>query len=407
MTRKRLTTQFLNSNLDAGKYYDHSGTGLFIDVKESGVKAWSQRIRFNGKQLELGLGSYPNVPLSQARKAATDNKAMTAQGINPKAEKAKPSKTSSFAEVANEVIPIQQESVTNHKHKKQWRSTIETYALPKIGNMPINDITVNDIHDLLLPIWKTKTETANRLRGRIEKVFDYAIVKQMMPPPNPATWQGNLSALLPPKSKVSNVNHYPALALQDAQRWWNELNQREGDGAIALKMLTLCASRSGEIRGMHWDEIELFDQTKAQNLGYSGIWTCPANRMKARRAHRVPIIQPMLDLLSHNDSKSGLVFPSRKSTPLSDMTLSAVMRRMHQADDKGFLDRDSQRPAVPHGLRSTFRNWAAENGQSREAAERQLAHKFGSKVEHAYYRTDLLEQRVQLLKGWFHFLSAH
>lgn len=406
MSGRRLTVQFLNSHLDVGKHYDNSGTGLFIDVKESGAKAWSQRIRFNGKQFELGLGAYPNMSLAQARKAATDNKAMTAQGINPKVEKAKPGKTPSFAEVANEVIPIQQESLTNHKHKEQWRSTIETYALPKIGNMPINDITVNDIHDLLLPIWKTKTETASRLRGRIEKVFDYAIVKQMMPPPNPATWQGNLSALLPPKSKISNVNHHPALALQDAQRWWNELNQREGNGAIALKMLTLCASRSGEIRGMHWDEIELFDQTKAQNLGYSGIWTCPANRMKAKREHRVPIIPPMLDLLSHNDSKSGLVFPSRNSTLVSDMTLSAVMRRMHQADDKGFLDRDSQRPAVPHGLRSTFRNWAAENRQSREAAERQLAHEFGSKVEHAYYRTDLLEQRVQLLKGWFQFLSA-
>ena len=406
MTKRRLTAQLLNSQMDAGKYYDDGGNGLFIHVKKSGSKAWAQRIRYNGKQQELGLGKYPEVSLALARKAAADNKALTAQGINPKIEKSKPSKLSTFAEVANEVIPIQQESLTNHKHREQWRSTIESYAFPYIGQKPINEISVNDIHDLLLPIWKTKTETASRLRGRVEKVFDYAIVKQLMPPPNPATWQGNLSALLPPKSKVSVVSHHPALRLKDVQRWWAELKQRDGNGALALKMLTLCASRSGEIRGMHWDEIELFSHSKAQEIGYLGIWTCPANRMKANRDHRIPIIQPMLDLIMHNESKSGLVFPSRNNTAVSDMTLSAVMKRMHQADDRGFLDSDNKRPAVPHGIRSTFRNWVAETGQSREAAELQLAHKFGSKVEHAYYRTDLLDLRAQMLTEWFNFLEA-
>ena len=235
MTKKRLTAQLLNSQMDAGKYYDDGGNGLFIHVKKSGSKAWAQRIRYNGKQQELGLGKYPEVSLALARKAAADNKALTAQGINPKIEKSKPSNLSTFAEVANEVIPIQQESLTNHKHREQWRSTIESYAFPYIGQKPINEISVNDIHDLLLPIWKTKTETASRLRGRVEKVFDYAIVKQLMPPPNPATWQGNLSALLPPKSKVSVVSHHPALRLKDAQRWWAELKQRDGKGALAQR----------------------------------------------------------------------------------------------------------------------------------------------------------------------------
>ena len=128
--------------------------------------------------------------------------------------------------------------------------------------------------------------------------------------------------------------------------------------------------------------------------------------MKANRDHRIPIIQPMLDLIVHNESQSGLVFPSRNNTAVSDMTLSAVMKRMHQADDRGFLDSDNKRPAVPHGIRSTFRNWVAETGQSREAAELQLAHKFGSKVEHAYYRTDLLDLRAQMLTEWFNFLEA-
>ena len=406
MTKKRLTAQFLNSHIDAGKYYDYGGNGLFIHVKTSGAKAWAQRIRYNGKQLELGLGKYPEVSLALARKAATDNKALTAQGINPKVVKEKPSRIPTFAEIADEVIAAKQQGLLNHKHKEQWRSTIETYAFPKIGNKPINEISVNDIHDLLLPIWKTKTETASRLRGRIEKVFGTAIVKQLMPPPNPAMWKDNLSELLPPKSKVSEVNHHPALQLEDAQRWWAELKQRDGNGALALQMLTLCASRSGEIRGMHWDEIELYNSSKAYKEGYIGIWTLPANRMKARTEHRVPITQPMLDILQNTESNTGLVFPSRKNTPISDMTLSALMRRMNQSDEQGFLDKKTQKPAVPHGLRSTFRDWVAETGKSREAAELQLAHKFGSKVEHSYYRTDLLDQRAQLLNEWFQFLEG-
>ena len=406
MTKKRLTAQLLNSQMDAGKYYDDGGNGLFINVKKSGSKAWAQRIRYNGKQLELGLGKYPEVSLAFARKAATDNKALTAQGINPKIKKTMPSNTPTFAEVANEVIPIQQESLTNHKHREQWRSTIETYAFPYIATKPINEISVNDIHDLLLPIWKSKKETAKRLRGRIERIFSYAIAKQLMTLPNPATWKGNLSAILPPEPNVPAINHHPALPLEDAQRWWAELKERDGNGALALKMLTLCASRSGEIRGMHWDEIELFDHSKAQKLGYLGIWTCPSHRMKAKREHRVPIIQPMLKILMHSENKSGLVFPSSKNTTISDMTMSALMKRMHQADDQGFLDFSNRRPAVPHGIRSTFRSWVARAERSREAAELQLAHKFGGPVESVYYRTDLIDQRAELLTEWYQFLET-
>ena len=406
MTKKRLTAQLLNSKMDAGKYYDDGGNGLFINVKKSGSKAWAQRIRYNGKQLELGLGKYPDVSLAFARKAATDNKALTAQGINPKIKKTMPSNTPTFAEVANEVIPIQQEGLTNHKHREQWRSTIETYAFPYIATKPINEISVNDIQDLLLPIWKSKKETAKRLRGRIERIFSYAIAKQQMTLPNPATWQGNLSALLPPKSKVPAINHHPALPLEDAQRWWAELKERDGNGALALKMLTLCASRSGEIRGMHWDEIELFDATKVQELGYYGIWTCPAERMKAKREHRVPIIKEMFEILLALKKEKGLVFPSRNDTPLSDMTLSALMRRMHKADNVGYIDAKSKRPAVPHGLRSTFRDWVAETGQSRESAELQLAHKFGGALEHTYYRTDIIDKRAELLSDWAKFLDG-
>jgi integrase len=214
-----------------------------------------------------------------------------------------------------------------------------------------------------------------------------------------------LSVLLPKKPKVQ-LNH-PALKLQDVQRWWKDLKQRDGVGAKALLLLTLTAARSGEIRGMRWEEITLFSKDEPLQKDYLGIWTRPANRMKAKIEHRVPITPAMLDLLQQGEGQKDLIFQSRSGSTLSDMTLSAIMRRMHLADKIGFVDKTSGRPAVPHGIRSTFRDWVAESGHSREAAEFQLAHKFGSRVEHAYYRTDLIDARAELMNKWFAFLEGH
>jgi integrase len=402
---KRLTAQLLNTNMEAGRYYDDSGTGLHIYVRKSGSKSWSQKIRFGGKQIELGLGNYPMVSLAEARRIAAENKALTQRGINPKLERVKPKTTPSFKEVMELALPSILDELKNAKHRAQWRTTLVTYALPSIGSIPVNEVTVNEIHALLQPIWKDKTETASRLRGRIEKVLDYAIVKGMMSPPNPAAWQGNLSALLPQKSKVKTKRNHPALQLKDAQRWWAELKQRDGTGAKALMLLTMTASRSGEIRGMRWEEVHFFDEDEANKRGYLGIWTRPAERMKAKREHRMPITSAIYELISNKIDQTGLVFKSGKLTTLSDMTLSALMKRMHASDAYGFVDQRSALPAVPHGLRSTFRDWVAETGQSREAAELQLAHKFGSEVEHAYYRTDLLDERASLLSNWIEFLE--
>lgn len=403
---KKLSVQLLNSNMKAGRYYDDSGTGLHIYVRKSGSKSWSQKIRFGGKQLELGLGSYPMVSLAEARRRAAENKAIAAKGVNPKTERLKPKVIPSFLEVMELALPPILDELKNPKHRAQWRTTLETYALPSIGSVPVNEITVNEIHALLQPIWKDKTETASRLRGRIEKVLDYAIVKGMMSPPNPAAWQGNLSALLPQKAKFKTKRNHPALQLKDVQRWWTELKQRDGSGAKALMLLTMTAARSGEIRGMLWEEVHIFDEAEAKRRGYLGIWTRPAERMKAKREHRVPITHSMYDLIRSANDKTGLVFKSRNQTTLSDMTLSALMKRMHASDEQGYVDRSSSLPAVPHGLRSTFRDWVAETGQSREGAELQLAHKFGSAVEHAYYRTDLLDERARLLKKWAAFLEG-
>ena len=403
---KRLTAQLLNTNMETGRHYDDSGTGLHIYVRKSGSKSWSQKIRFGGKQLELGLGNYPMVSLAEARRVAAENKALAQRGINPKTERTKPRIIPSFKEAMEMALPSIQDGLRNAKHKAQWRTTLETYALPSIGNLPVNEITVNEVHALLQPIWKDKTETASRLRGRIEKVLDYAIVKGMMPPPNPATWQGNLSSLLPAKNKIKVKKNHPALQLKDTQRWWSELKQRDGTGAKALMLLTMTASRSGEIRGMRWEELEIFSDDEAKQRGYTGIWTRPANRMKAKQEHRVPITEPMYDLLRNLNTSEGLVFQSQRMDALSDMTLSALMKRMHISDGHGFVDQRSLLPAVPHGLRSTFRDWVAETGQSREAAELQLAHKFGTVVEHEYYRTDLIDQRAKLMHNWYDFLEA-
>ena len=404
--KKKLSAQYLNSNLDAGRYYDDNGTGLNIHVRKSGSKNWSQRLRINGKQIELGLGSYPIVPLTEARSLAAKNKALSAQGINPKTHKEKPTIIPTFAEIADTVLEIKNAELTNEKHKAQWRSTLEQYAYPTIGSLPVNQITVDHIHSLLEAIWLQKTETASRLRGRIQVVLNYAIVKKMMSAPNPATWDGNLSALLPSKSKATKPKQQPALQLKDAQRWWKELKLRDGNGARALMFLTLAASRSGEVRGMTWEEIDLFSQKEAEQRGFVGIWTIPAIRMKANREHRIPITKGMLRLIEGIKLRKGFVFCSDKNTELSNMTLSSTMKRMHFSDQLGFVDAKSQRSAVPHGLRSTFRTWAAENKHSREAAELQLAHKFGNNVEHAYYRTDIIDERAQLLMKWHAFLEG-
>ena len=406
MSNKKLSAQYLNSNLSFGRYYDDSGNGLHIYVRKSGSKSWSQKIRFGGKQLELGLGNYPMVSLAEARRVAAENKALAAKGINPKLERRKPKITPSFKEVMELALPAILDELSNAKHRKQWRRTLEIYALPSIGSMAVNEITVNDIHDLLKPIWKDKTETASRLRGRIEKVLDTAFVRGMMPAPNPAAWKGNLSSLLPSKKKIQIKKNQPALQLKDAQRWWADLKRRDGIGASALMLLTMTASRSGEIRGMCWEELQLFDSAEATKRGYIGIWTCPADRMKARREHRVPITKQMFELICSANDRSGIVFKSKNLTALSDMTLSALMKRMHSTDEKGFVDQRSLIPAVPHGLRSTFRNWVAETGQSREAAELQLAHKFGGKVEHTYYTTDLPDERAKLMTNWHKFLEG-
>ncbi len=401
--RKQLTAAFVKSATKPGKYHDGGGTGLYLRIDHGGGRYWIQRTAINRKRCEIGLGSPPVVTLAMAREQALDNKRLIRSGGDPIAEKRKVQKAITFAEAVEKYLVIKLKEFENKKHGKQWRSTLDTYAIPVIGWMNVQNIETRDVLKVLQPIWLEKTETASRLRGRIESVLNWATVTELRKGDNPARWKGNLSELLPKPSKITKSGHHAALALKDVPEWWNCLNGRDGMAARALQFACLTAARSGEVRGMTWAEVDLD----------AALWVIPAERMKAGREHRVPLPGKAVELLQGlaRLNSSPYVFYAPQGGMLSDMALSAVMRRIQAAEEKagreGFLDSRSGRPAVPHGLRSTFRDWAAEKGYDHVQAELALAHAVGSEVERAYRRTDLLERRRQMLEDWAGFVRGH
>lgn len=407
MTKQPLTDRKLKSNLAPGRYYDGGNNGLHILVRTSGSKSWVQRLRFQGKYVDFGLGSYPTLSLSAARKIAAENKSFAAEGKDPRLVRAKPHKVPTFTEVADLVIATKAVGLSNAKHRAQWVSTLDTYAKPLLGNMPIDKIEVEHVLNILQPIWTTKHETASRLRGRLEAVFDHAIARKQRPAPNPAAWKANLAVLLPTIDKEKIKINQPALQRVDAKRWWKELSQRDGMGTKALQFLALTASRSGEVRGMTWSEITYLNGEEDKP-----VWIVPAQRMKADREHRTPLTPTMMSILASlpRHSSSDLVFHSEKGAELSDMTLSATMKRIHEADlengGNGFIDFTSKKRAVPHGLRSTFRVWAAEEGHENDLAELQLAHSIGTGTTRAYLRSDIMERRRKLMILWGEVLTG-
>ncbi len=307
-----------------------------------------------------------------------------------------------FAEAMETYLTEKKEGeLRNDKHAKQWALDARDPRRPRArGHDRRRDRHRRRASRPAADRTRT-TETASRLRGRIEKVLDWATVAGHRTGDNPARWRGNLAEMLPAPGKVAKPGNHPALALDDAPRWFAALRQREGLAARALEFLTLTAARSGEVRLAAWDEIDL----------ESGLWVVPAARMKAGREHRVPLSTAAADLLRQVGRHQGvdLVFPGQRNAPMSDMTLSAVMRRMQEAEVRaerpGWCDPRSGRPAVPHGLRSTFRDWAAERTDfPREMAEIALAHDVGLAVERAYRRGDMLEKRRAMMEEWAGFL---
>jgi integrase len=414
---KTLTAAKVSGNLEQGKYHDGGGSGLFLRVEKNGSRRWLQRTTINGNRREIGLGSPPNVSLADARELASQNKRLVREGLNPLAEKRNSKKALTFAEAVDMFLDVKLDEFRNEKHKNQWRSTLATYAKPTLGKLSVSEILVLDILQVLKPIWSSKTETASRLRGRIETVLSWATVSGHREGDNPARWRGNLSELLPNPNKVANKKKYPAMQLRDVQSWWLELIQREAMGAKALQFIMLNASRSGEVRGMTWDELDIGPEkanceAHPNDFATSAAWIIPAQRMKAKKEHRVALTSEAVALLRSlpRNKNCPLVFPSAKGKQLSDMTISATMRRMHaediKRDGKGYMDPQIKRPAVPHGLRSTFRDWAAERGYDRDMAEIQLSHAVGSATERSYRRTDMIERRRSMMEAWGCFLRG-
>lgn len=362
--------------------------GLALSVQPTGAASWILRVQVGDRRRDLGLGSYPTVTLEQARQKARAARELIEQGIDPTAQRqaardalrAAEGKRLTFRKAAERFIERKRVEFRSEKHAAQWGNTLEAYAHPVIGSLPVDQIELAHIKRILDPIWSKKTETAKRLRGRIESVLAYATASGFRSGDNPARWRGNLDAVMAKPGKLAKVKHHRALPVADLPEFMAALRDAEGMGARALEFAILTAARSGEVRGATWAEIDLAEKT----------WTIPAGRMKAEKAHRVPLSPAAVTLLKALPRIVGsdYVFPSPRGKALSDMTLSAVTRRMG-------VD------AVPHGFRSTFRDWCSENtNYPREVAEQALAHTISNAVEAAYRRGDLFEKRRRLMAEW-------
>lgn len=338
----------------------------------------------------MGLGALHTVSLAQAREHARNCRSVILAGGDPleqrKAEQLagqlERAKAITFDDCASSYIATHRGSWKNAKHAAQWESTIATYASPIIGSLPVASVDTALVVKVLQPIWQEKTETATRLRARIENILDWATVSHFRTGENPARWRGHLENLLADPGKVARVEHHAALPWQEVGSFMSDLRQREGISARAVEFGILTAARSGETRGAQWSEIDMD----------AAVWTVPAERMKAGREHRVPLSTSALALLKAMPKLGNHIFPGQRGdAPLSDMSLTAVLRRMDRKD------------ITIHGFRSTFRDWCAEsvgNSFPREVCEHALAHSLPDKVEAAYRRGDLIEKRKVLMQVW-------
>ncbi|MDE2580911.1 MAG: integrase arm-type DNA-binding domain-containing protein [Rhodospirillales bacterium] len=367
------------------------GGGLYLQVRGPDRRSWVFRFKQGGRGRLMGLGPYPDVGLADARAKAEAARKLLREGQDPLAVKRAARQAEArlpFREVAERMIAAHEAGWRNAKHRAQWTSTLTAYAYPVMGDLPVAAIETAHVMKALDPIWREKSETASRLRGRIEAVLDYATARGWRSGDNPARWRGHLANLLPSRAKVQRVEHHAALPWAEIGSFMRALAAQKGTGALALRFAILAAARSGEVRGATWAEIDLDSAT----------WTVPGERMKAGREHRVPLCAEALavlrDVAPLRDRKAGeLVFPgAKRGKPLSDMSLTAVLRRMKRGD------------LTVHGFRSTFRQWCAEaTNYPRELAEAALAHTLRDKVEAAYQRGDMMEKRRRLMAEWATF----
>lgn len=398
-------TQLQVKNAKPGRHAD--GGGLHLLVKDTGARSWVFRFMLNGRSRDLGLSRCPEalallkksggeeLTLSQARDVAAIYRLKVKAGIDPLEEReheaaekaaaaqAAKAKAVSFKSVSETYIAANEASWRNDKHRQQWRNTLSTYVYPVIGDLPVGEVATGHVLEIIEPLWKSKPETASRVRGRIETVLDAAKARGYREGENPARWRGHIAQILPARSRLTR-GHHKAMPYADIPAFLTDLRARQTVAALALEFTILTAARTGEVIGATWDEVDLG----------KAIWTIPATRMKAGREHRVPlsdravVILKMLRPLSQNS-----VFVGNKGK-MSSMAMAMLLRRMGQ-------------DSTVHGFRSAFRDWAAEcTGYPHEVCEMALAHTIENKAEAAYRRGDLFEKRRRLMDDWASFCSG-
>jgi integrase len=398
---KELTAMEVGRLKEPGLYPVGNPPGLYLQVVPSGARTWIYRAMMAGKRRDMGLGGFPGVTLAMAREAAREARQAISGGVDP-IEARKAAKREAVEAVASRVtfqwcaeqyLAAHRAGWKNAKHADQWANTLKDYAYPVLGDMLVSDVTREHVVRVLNPIWTTKNETASRLRGRVEKVLDWAKVAGYRAGDNPAAWKGNLSASLPKPSKVqaATKEHQPAVQVAQVGAFVRDLRAAHGAAARALEFALLTAARSGEVLGMVWGEVDMTAR----------VWTVPASRMKAGKEHRVPLSEQALQVLEGMGPRDAgaYVFKGRPrkgntNTKLSNMAMNMIMRRMAYTDTEG-------RVCVPHGLRSTFRDWAGDcTAYPRDVVEAALAHAVGDETERAYRRGDALERRRALMQEW-------
>ena len=369
-------------------------SGLYLKVAPTGARTWVLRATVGHKRRDMGLGGYPSVTLAGAREKARQARVLIEQGTDPilakqqarSALQAEQSKARTFDQAVVAFMDAKSDEWRNAKHRQQWVNTLAQYASPIVGKVLVADVTQSHVEQVLRPIWREKTETATRVRQRIEKVLDFARASGWREGDNPASWRGRLSELFPKPSKIKTVTHQRALPPGEMHAFMARLRQAGGLAARALEFAILTAARSGEVRGATWDEIDLA----------GGFWTVPGERMKAAKPHTVALCPQALALLRAlpRIEDSELVFPAPRGGLFSDMALTAVLRRLE-------VD------AVPHGMRATFKTWSTDHTEfPRELVEVALAHAVGNAVEQAYARGNMLERRRALMTAWADYLDT-
>lgn len=381
--------------LEPGKYDD--GNGLRLYVSSPTAKRWVFRYTWMGSRPEIGLGSYPAVSLAKARQLAQDHRACIAEGRDPRLVrtqlKSRTATVPTFADYAATYIETYRPT-WGTKNESQWRNTIEQYVTPAIGQIPVSDVSVDQVLTILKPLWNRIPETAKRLQGRIERILDAAISEGYRSTSNPARWRGHLSHLLPLRDTKKTIRHHPALPYVKLPAFMAELRLNSSSTHMTLAMLILTATRTSDVLNATWGEMNWAES----------LWIIPKERTKAKtREHRVPISKPLESILETASKLrcSEFIFPGhRHGKPLSNMSLLKVMRGMGYGCVEGCVRGN----AVPHGFRSTFRDWAGETtSYPSDVIEMALAHAVKNKVEAAYRRGDLLDKRRDLMEAWARF----